>query len=107
MSHSPSPEIGGKGGGWTAVPEGPARWLWGVFSKSKRQTRPQRGIRADTQPIKLIEMLKQLHKEHIVIHHFNYAYNGFIFLLPYFIIEKSLFHIRILILKSSHQQNYL
>lgn len=36
-------------------------------------------------------MLKQLHDERIVMYHFNYAYNGFIFLLPYFIIENFYF----------------
>lgn len=38
-------------------------------------------------------MLKQLHKEDTVMYHFNYAYNGFIFLLPYFIIENLFSHI--------------
>lgn len=48
---------------------------------------------AATQPNKLAEMLKQLHKEDTVMYHFNYAYNGFIFLLPYFIIENLFSHI--------------
>lgn len=98
MSHSPSSEIGEKGEDGTTVPKGPARALLRAALQHLQQQQEPNSDKGRiqgliTQPSKLVEMLKQLHKEDTVMYHFNYAYNGFIFLLPYFIIENLFSHI--------------
>lgn len=69
------PEMRAEGTGGSVSPGDRQGSALGAHSTSHQQI---------TQPNEPDEMLKQRRKEHIVMHHFNYAYNGFVFFVTLF-----------------------